>query len=93
MHSLGWLSQLFFMVPKLFKHLVEFFTFTIFRCCRGGTGLQMNTVTVYDIQNKFIAYSAPVPEVIGVLCEWGGIYLLGGDRKVRLVLHNTFEKL
>ena len=28
------------------------------------------------------AYSAPVPEVIGVFCEWGSVYLLAGDRKV-----------
>ena len=42
----------------------------------------MNTVTVYDIQNKFIAYSAPMPEVVDVVCEWGSIYVLAGDRKV-----------
>ena len=42
----------------------------------------MQTVTVYDIQNKFIAYSAPVPEVIDILSEWGSLYVLAGDRKV-----------
>ncbi len=49
---------------------------------RGGQMVDMNIVTVYDIQNKFIAYSAPVPDVIDVLCEWGSLYILGGDRKV-----------
>ena len=44
--------------------------------------MEMNTVTVYDIQNKFIAYSAPFPAVIGVFCEWGSLYVLAGDRKV-----------
>ncbi|XP_069106820.1 vacuolar protein sorting-associated protein 11 homolog isoform X1 [Argopecten irradians] len=48
----------------------------------GGQSLEMNIVTVYDIQNKFIAYSAPYPDVIGVMCEWGSVYLLGGDRKL-----------
>ena len=44
--------------------------------------MEMNTVTVYDIQNKFIAYSAPFPAVIGVFCEWGSLYVLAGDKKV-----------
>ena len=49
---------------------------------RGGQNLDMNTVTVYDIQNKFIAYSAPYPDVIGVVSEWGSLYILSGDSKV-----------
>ena len=44
--------------------------------------VDMNIVTVYDINNKFIAYSAPVPDVIDVISEWGSLYVLGGDRKV-----------
>jgi hypothetical protein len=43
----------------------------------------MNLVTVYDIKNKFIAYSALVPEVIDIVSEWGSLYILAGDRKVR----------
>ena len=42
----------------------------------------MNLVTVYDINNKFIAYTAPYPEVIDIMCEAGAIYILSGDRKV-----------
>lgn len=42
----------------------------------------MNSVTIYDITNKFIAYSSPIPEVIGVFCEWGSLYLLTADKKV-----------
>ncbi|XP_052690623.1 vacuolar protein sorting-associated protein 11 homolog [Crassostrea angulata] len=48
----------------------------------GGQTMEMNIVTVYDIQNKFIAYSAPFPDVIDVLSEWGCVYILGGDRKI-----------
>jgi hypothetical protein len=48
----------------------------------SGQSVEMNTVTVYDIQNKFIAYSAPFPEVISVFCEWGSLYVLAGDRKM-----------
>lgn len=47
-----------------------------------GTARMMDIVTVYDIQNKFIAYSAPVPEVVDVIQEWGSLYVLGGDRKL-----------
>ena len=32
------------------------------------------------------AYSAPVPEVLDVIQEWGSIYILGGDRKVSLTI-------
>ena len=51
---------------------------------RGGQNLDMNTITVYDIQNKFIAYSAPYPDVLGVVSEWGSLYILSGDSKVTL---------
>ena len=52
--------------------------------------MEMNIVTVYDIQNKFIAYSAPIPEVIDVLCEWGSLYVLAGDRKVAIKVNVFF---
>lgn len=57
---------------------------------RGGQTMEMNIVTVYDIQNKFIAYSAPFPDVIDVLSEWGCVYILGGDRKVRFQRVNQY---
>ncbi len=44
----------------------------------------MNLVTVYDIHNKFIAYSAPIPEVKDVLSEWGSLYVLAGDHRVSI---------
>ncbi len=50
----------------------------------GGQTLEMNLVTVYDIHNKFIAYSAPIPEVKDVLSEWGSLYVLAGDHRVSI---------
>lgn len=50
-----------------------------------GGGKVMDMVTVYDVTNKFIAYSAPVPEVVSVVVEWGSLYILGGDRKLYLL--------
>ena len=52
--------------------------------CRSRGGVEMHTVTVYDIQNKFIAYSAPIPEVSQVMSEWGSLYVLCHDGKVRI---------
>ena len=43
---------------------------------------QMYTVTLYDIKNKFVAFSAAVPEVVDVICEWGSPYVLLVDGKV-----------
>ncbi|CAB4024642.1 vacuolar sorting-associated 11 homolog, partial [Paramuricea clavata] len=36
----------------------------------------MNLVTIYDIQNKFVAFSGPLPGVADVLSEWGSLYIL-----------------
>jgi len=60
----------------------------------GPHGMEMNTVTVYDIQNKFIAYSAPYPEVIDVMCESGSIFIFTGDRRLfQLQEKDTQSKL
>lgn len=39
-------------------------------------------VTVYDIQNKFIAYSAPYTDMVDIVSEWGSLYIIAGDGKV-----------
>ncbi|XP_031570001.1 vacuolar protein sorting-associated protein 11 homolog [Actinia tenebrosa] len=41
-----------------------------------------NMVTVYDIQNKFIAFTGTVTEVLDVLCEWGNLYIVTTDYKI-----------
>ena len=47
----------------------------------------MSIVNLYDIQNKFIAYSAPIRDVQDIICEWGSLYILSGDHKVGVTLH------
>ncbi|GFO24686.1 vacuolar protein sorting-associated protein 11-like protein [Plakobranchus ocellatus] len=60
----------------------------------GPRGMEMNTVTVYDIQNKFIAHSTAYPEVIDVMCESGSIFIFTGDRKLyQLQEKDTQSKL
>jgi hypothetical protein len=48
-------------------------------------GPEKATVTVFDVQNKFIAFSAPVKPVMAVLAEWGAILL------VTQVINNLFN--
>ncbi|XP_061416593.1 LOW QUALITY PROTEIN: vacuolar protein sorting-associated protein 11 homolog [Lethenteron reissneri] len=57
----------------------------------SGSGLDrqamdMHMVTVYDLENKLIAYSAPFPHVVDVLVEWGSLFVLTGDNKL-VALH------
>ena len=48
----------------------------------GEGDVEKHMVTVLDIQNKFIVFSAPMREVLAVLTEWGSFYVMGGDKKL-----------
>lgn len=39
-------------------------------------------MTIFDIQNKFIAYSAPLKPVQALASEWGLLYGLGQDKRL-----------
>lgn len=39
-------------------------------------------LTIYDLDNKFIAYSASFDDVIDVVAEWGSFYILTRDGKM-----------
>lgn len=39
-------------------------------------------ITVLDIQNKFIVFSASMLSVQAVLSEWGGFFIFSGDSKL-----------
>ncbi|KAL2740379.1 vacuolar protein sorting-associated protein 11 isoform X1 [Vespula squamosa] len=45
-------------------------------------GVDKHMITVLDIQNKFIVFSAPMLSVQAVLSEWGGFFILSGDSKL-----------
>ena len=45
-------------------------------------GMGMSTLTVYDIDNKFIAYTAPFPEITDVVSEWGSLHVITTDGKI-----------
>lgn len=46
------------------------------------------TLTIYDLGNKLIAYSCTLTEVVDVLAEWGSLYVLTRDG----LLHAFHEK-
>ncbi|WVQ84353.1 hypothetical protein IAT38_006505 [Cryptococcus sp. DSM 104549] len=52
-------------------------------------------VTIFDLQNKLISYSGTYRDgVREVFCQWGGIYVYGGNGKIsRLEEHSTLAKL
>ncbi|ODN93457.1 vacuolar membrane protein [Cryptococcus wingfieldii CBS 7118] len=52
-------------------------------------------ITVFDLQNKLVGYSGTYKDgVRDVYCQWGGIYVHGGNGKLaRLEEHSTQAKL
>ncbi|KAI5755652.1 hypothetical protein M8J77_018648 [Diaphorina citri] len=57
----------------------------------SGTGSNVpggHTVTVLDIDNKFIVYSAVHAPLVGAVAEWGSLFLLSNDYN----LHQLNEK-
>ncbi|OCT72449.1 vacuolar protein sorting-associated protein 11 homolog [Xenopus laevis] len=57
---------------------------------RAGDSQSMDrqTLTIYDLNNKLIAYSGAFTEVVDVLTEWGSMYVLTRDG----LLHALHEK-
>ncbi|XP_065191110.1 vacuolar protein sorting-associated protein 11 homolog [Sycon ciliatum] len=54
----------------------------------------MCTLTIYDIQNKFTAYSSPLPEIVDIVAEWGSLFIISTDNKLyRLDEKDTQTKL
>jgi len=39
-------------------------------------------LTIYDLDNKFIAYSASFDDVVDVVAEWGSFYILTRDGRM-----------
>lgn len=42
-------------------------------------------LTIYDLDNKFIAYSASFDDVIDVVAEWGSFYILTRDGRMSVL--------
>ena len=46
------------------------------------------TVTIFDVNNKFIAFTAPIANAYRVISEWGSLLVLTKDKKI----HQLMEK-
>ncbi|CAK8684034.1 unnamed protein product [Clavelina lepadiformis] len=56
-----------------------------------------NMVTIYDMKQKLIAYSSPLPGVQEVLYEWGSVFVLTADNNLiclqEIDIHQKLEML
>uniref|UniRef100_A0A4W3J9W8 Vacuolar protein sorting-associated protein 11 homolog n=1 Tax=Callorhinchus milii TaxID=7868 RepID=A0A4W3J9W8_CALMI len=51
----------------------------------NGQAVEKQLLTIYDLDNKFIAYSAVFDDIIDVLAEWGSLYVLTGNRTLSVL--------
>lgn len=49
---------------------------------RESSSSDKQFLTIYDLDNKFIAYSTQFDDVIDVVAEWGSFYILTRDGKM-----------
>ncbi len=71
-------------------NLIRFHIFDIYLCrsdygSRQTSPTEKHTLTIYDLDNKFIAYSAVFDDVIDVLAEWGSFYVLTRDKTLYML--------
>lgn len=55
---------------------------------KGDVDSDKTTVTIFDVNNKFIAFTAPIANAYRVISEWGSLLVLTKDKKV----HQLMEK-
>lgn len=70
---------------QLTKVLTSSFFFFFLRTefgSRNSSSSDKQLLTIYDLDNKFIAYSASFDDVIDVVAEWGSFYVLTRDGKI-----------
>ena len=57
-------------------------------------GSNKDSVTIFDVQNKIICFSAPVKTLISICAEWGTVLLISADGKIiQLVEKDLQSKL
>lgn len=63
------------------KHLVGWFNHYLYLVYEGNKDERVH-LTIYDIKNKFIAYSSTFDPVINIVSEWNSIFVLTSKKKV-----------
>ena len=62
---------------------------------RSSTHIDMATVSIYDIENRYVGFSGSFSQVVSVTCEWGSVYVLAskGEQLFQLTEKDTQSKL
>ena len=55
---------------------------------KGEMSNDKTSVTIFDVHNKFIAFTVPIIDASSVISEWGSLFVLTKDKK----LHQLVEK-
>ncbi len=60
-----------------------------------STFLDTTTVSIYDIENRYVGFSGSFSQVVSVVCEWGSVYILAnkGEQLFQLTEKDTKSKL
>lgn len=55
----------------------------------------MTTVSIYDVDNRYVGFSGSFSQVISVICEWGSVFVLAskGEQLFQLTEKDTQSKL
>jgi len=55
---------------------------------KGELANEKTSVTIFDVHNKFIAFTIPIIDACNVISEWGSLFVLTKDKKI----HQLVEK-
>ena len=57
--------------------------------------MDMTTISVYDVENRYVGFSGTFSQVVSVICEWGSIYVVASNGKqlYQLTEKDTQSKL
>lgn len=50
--------------------------------CDDNKDVTRNILTIYDLKNKFIAFSSKFEAILDVVAEWGSLFIVTSAHKV-----------
>ena len=69
--------------------------FELIRLVFRTSAIDMTTVSIYDVDNRYVGFSGSFSQVVSVICEWGSVYVLAskGEQLYQLSEKDTQSKL
>jgi len=64
------------------KVLRWFSNYLILVCENGRDAQRRDTLTIYDLKNKLVAFEGKMESVVDVVCEWGAVFVLTASKKL-----------